>query len=81
MSSNAGKPGPSGDPVRGQKCQSGCAWSSSQRSFVTIERVEERDRVGDMDDHRTAQLGSRLPQGVETHVVHSHQPARPDRGP
>src|SRR6476469_6605034 len=36
---------------------------------VRIERLEERDRIGDVDDDREAQVGGGRPKGVEPRVV------------
>ena len=76
-SSNGGKPSRSGRPAGrvGQKCQSGCSWSSSQRSFRGIERLEERDRVRDMDRDRHAELARGRPQRVEPRVVDRDEPS------
>ncbi len=40
-----------------------------------VERLEERDRVGDVDRHRQAELPRRRPQRVEAGVVHRHESA------
>ena len=40
-----------------------------------VERVEEGDRVGDMDRHGDAQLPGRGPERIETTVVDRHEPA------
>ena len=73
----AGSPGASGSSAGrvGQKCQSGWACSSSQRSFVGVERLEERDRVGDVDDDREVQLGGGRPERVEARVVDGDEAA------
>ena len=39
-----------------------------------VERLEERDRVGDVDDHRDVELRGGLPERIESLVVHRHQP-------
>ena len=38
-----------------------------------VERLEERDRVGDVDDDRDVELGGGLPQRIEPRVVHGHE--------
>jgi hypothetical protein len=40
-----------------------------------VERIEEGDRVGDVDQHRQVQLAGSRPQRVESRIVHRHQRA------
>ena len=40
-----------------------------------VERIEERDRVGDVDQHRQVQLAGGGPQRVEPRIIHRHQRA------
>ena len=42
-----------------------------------VERLEEGDRVGDVDGDRDAQLPRRRPEGIQPRVVDGHDPARP----
>ena len=40
-----------------------------------VERIEEGDRIGDVDQHRQIQLAGSRPQRVESRIVHCHQRA------
>ncbi len=46
-----------------------------------IERLEERDRVRDMDRHRHPELPRRRPQGIQARVVDRDQPSARVPGP
>src|SRR5438270_929928 len=39
-----------------------------------VERPEERDRVGDVDDDREVELRGRRPERVETRIVNRDEP-------
>ena len=64
-----GRVAPSRSAASARSASPGCASSSSQRSLCRIERLEERDRVGDVDDDRKAQVGGGRPERVEPRVV------------
>ena len=83
-SSNGGKPsssGPPGGPRRPEVPVGVVAAAPPSARCVVVERVEERDRVGDVDRDRDAQLAGRRPQRVEARVVDRDEPRRAGRAP